>query len=169
MPSARERLDELVAGMRRRQEQESQAEGLWKKALPRCTALARSLVQVLEGQGVRVGIADGDGQLVLAFPGRGEGGEGARCLFKFNRRSRTLEGWRTPFTAGHEKADPEHFFSLTVALPATARPANEFGPQSVVDVPVAVDTQEAFERAVVDFLEWAMVRDGCGGEAVRLP
>lgn len=172
MPSPREKLEEVLRGIRQRQEQAAQAESMWKRALPRCEQLARILCEAVHQQGLTIDVLAGDGQLVLTFPlERNEAGEriGARCVFRFNRYTRTMEGWRTPcYPVGKPQAE-EHFFSLTVRVPDHIRHVNEFGPQGGPDVSVSMDTQEAFERAVVQFLEWALVGAGCAGEPVRLP
>lgn len=170
MQSARDKLEELVRGVRMRQEQQAEAAALWKRALPRCEKLARHLADVLHAQGVQVQLRIEDGDLWLTFPDRDAmASVGARARYGFNRHGKTLEGWRTPFVMPSERALPEHFFSLTVTLPAMRAHVNEFGPSGVVDVPLGVDTQQAFERSVVDFFEWAMVGAGCAGIPLRLP
>lgn len=172
MPTQHERLQAILGNLRRQQEQQAEAESLWKRALPRCEALARSLVEMVQAQGIKVSVWVEDGELCLALPDRvsAKGEEiGARAVFRFNRQGRSLEGWRTPHVAKNEKAQEEAFFSLTVAVKQVVTHANEFGPSALVETQVTPGTKEAFEEAVVKWLEWALVGNGCSGEQVRLP
>lgn len=169
MPTAREKLEEILRALRRRQEQQAEAESLWKRALPRCQQIALSLIQPLSQQGIRLDVTKENGELRLQFPNRdAAAGKGAQAVFLFNRQAKSMEGWRLPFRSQDTAAKPEHFFSLTVKVPQQSAHVNEIGP-SPIAAAITVDTQDAFERAIVQWIDWAMVGDGCGGESVRLP
>lgn len=164
MPTAHERIAELVRGMRSRQEKEAQALAAWKKALSRCQAIAADIAAVATGFKIAVEIAGV--ALRLDVPG------GARASFAFERQQMALVGRRTPASADKE-ADGEIFFTLRIEPPARASAQTAaWGPSPTEGVQALTPTagsQEAFERAIADFLEWALIGPGCGGEHVRLP
>lgn len=169
MPTAREKLEEVLRGMRQREEQLAAAVSLWKKALPRCQQIADALAEVVRSHGILVKVETREDRLFLSFLDRDHAPlEGATATFLFDSTSRCIEGWRTPFhPVGHTKTR-SHFFSLSVPVWATATPASSpFGPQGSAQVSLGPGTQEAFEKAIVDFFEWALVREGAGNSPAR--
>ncbi len=162
MPTARERIEALVRNLRQRQANEEIALAAWKRALPRCKALTQELLSAAPGA---AGAEIVGATLSLCAV------NGARAVFAFNRRVLSLEGRRAP--AGSDKdAEGDVFFTLRIEPPATVVPNTAaWGPgrvEGVRELTPQAGSQEAFEKAVADFLEWALVGDGCGGEPVRL-
>ncbi len=173
MATAREKLEELLRGIRQRQEQQALAVTVWRRALGRCQAVANALLESVRAQGLAPRVfRDGD-SLVVQFPDRTDPPmNGARAVYRLDGPARSVEAVRFPHTSPVAGAmvRGEAFWSLPVPLAAPRRPEpNTWGPGPLEDLPLSVDTQEAFERSLVDFIEWALVREGAGPVPVRLP
>lgn len=172
MPTAREKLEEVLRGLRQRQEQQAQAAALWQKALPRCLAIASSFVDLLKNHGLTATVETQHDELWIRLPDSEEPApilRGAIAVFRFNRSNRSVEGDRYAYTLYGAEPKKEPFFCLSVPQMAPRQAVAEFGPTGPAPFALAQDTQQAFERAVVDFLEWALVRDGASGHTPRLP
>lgn len=173
MASAKEKLEALLLGIRQRQELEARVETAWKKALPRCLGIARNLAQVLHNHGLRVDAEVLDDSLIVQFADQISGDVkwwGASAVFRLDANKRSVEGvrfGRRPKDSLHAAGEP--YFSLSVKPPPAQPLTAEFGPQApFAFVDSGPDTQQAFEKAVVDFFEWALLRD-CASNPMRLP
>lgn len=157
MSAASERIQSLLRQMRQRKERRDQATSAWKKALPRCAAIAGELVGNLDGVKVRI-VTDGQ---VLQLHAPNE----ASAVFAFDEQQLSLVGRRT---SADKRISDEMFFSLRVEPPQRFAAANIWGPsprEGLEALAPTAGSQEAFEKAVADWLEWALAGDGNDGHA----
>lgn len=153
--SSRQRIAAIVEDCRLRKAKEEAAAAAYKVALGSCFELAQNL---LERTDVRVKI-DGDA-LIL------EAKHGARCEVSFDRAQVSLVARRfLPANATNRALPGEVFFSLRIekpkqqlgVAPGTWGPGPVQGGWSRPQLP---DSQEAFEKAIVGWFEWAHVGAG---------
>lgn len=153
--SSRQRIAAIVEDCRLRKAKEDAAAAAYKVALGRCFAIAQTL---LERTDVSVKL-DGDA-LIL------EAKHGARCEVSFDRAQVALTARRfLPANASGQRQPGEVFLSMRVEKPKAQQGTSPdtWGPgqiQGGLPGPRLPDSQEAFEKAMVGWFEWAHVGPG---------
>ena len=151
MTAAREKIDGVLRHMQQREDKQRQAKGAWERSKARCIAIAQAL---LEGTGAQVSVLDIDGSVWLTAK------HGACARFSYDAQQLALIG-----TRGKSAGASEPFFSLKIEPPARPQgyAQGQWGPSrpdGIGDISAKVGTQEAFEKAVADWFEWAHIGDG---------
>lgn len=151
MTAAREKIDGVVRRMQQRDDKQRAAFAAWQRSKDRCLAIAQSLLDGTQAKAVYDGLAAG---LLLTAK------HGSFARFVFDSQQLALVG-----TRGKEGEAGEPFFSLKIEPPARPQgyAQGQWGPSrpdGIGDISAKVGTQEAFEKAVADWFEWAHIGDG---------
>ena len=158
MGAAREKIDGVLRHLAQRQDRQRQAAAAWQRSKERCLQLAKTL---LDGTGARAELLGGDVLLLTAK-------HGAFAYFGFDPRQLGLVGLRRK--AGCDKVvdwakEGEAFFSLPIEPPAARVSVGpgQWGPQypdGGLGMSGRMDSQQAFEKAIADWFEWAHMGEG---------
>lgn len=152
MTAARERIESVLRQLRQRQEKEQQAAAAWQRSRSRCLLIAQALLE-----GTQATVRLDDDRLLLDSP------HGSNGQFVFDAKQLALIGRRTQQSTA--KTLVETFFSLRIEPPPRAQGVadGQWGPGHVDgmgELTRQVGSQEAFEKAVADWFEWAFMGAG---------
>lgn len=153
MSAAKDRIQSVIRHRQQRLERQQIAQAAWRKAISRCVAIAEELLAHLDGwpvdvrqNGERVEIA---------------GASGARAVFEFDHKQLSMVGRRTrPGEVSNATGDV--FFSLRIEPPQRTVNNSTWGPspEGFQAIAPTANSQEAYEKALADWLEWASEGDG---------
>lgn len=146
---AKEKIAGMVELLRQRQVKEQQAAERWQAAVSTCLAIAE---EVLKGTTATAQLDEH--KLVL------QSKHGCRAEFAFDPASVSMIGKKF----FPNQSSGETFFSWRIAPPPRpqGQSPHQWGPSRPEGVPAPPppDPQEAFEKAIADWFEWAHIGAG---------